>query len=304
MRRALVLGAGGVLGAAWETGALCRLADEGLDRWDLVVGTSAGSVLAALLAAGIPPQALRDHQRGLPLPGDVAVDWDHDRGTGGPRPVRPALRPGSPSLVAAGLRRPRAQRPLVTLVGLAPRGRGSHAALAAAVEAALGGAAWAPRPVWVCALDYRTGRRVVFGREGAPRARLSEAVAASCSLPGWYAPTVLDGVPYVDGGSLSSTSVGLLAGAGYDEVVVLAPTATAPPSRYDRPRGLEARLERRWRRHVTPFLLREVAAVEAGGTRVRVETPDAADLEAVGGNLMDPRRRLRVLDTALRPRRR
>jgi NTE family protein len=298
--RVLVLGAGGVLGAAWETGVLCRLADEGLDGWDLVVGTSAGSVLAALLAAGLAPQALRDHHRGIPLPGDLAVDWDHDRGTGGPRPQRPALRPGSPSLVLAGLRRPRAQRPLVTLVGLAPRGRGSHAPLAAAVEAALGGAAWAPRPVWVCALEYRTGRRVVFGRPGAPPARLSAAVAASCSLPGWYAPTVVGGVAYVDGGSLSSTSLGLLAGEGYDEAVVLAPTASTA---YDRPRDLAARLERRWRRHVTPFLLREAAAVEASGTRVRLLTPDADDLAAMGANLMDPHRRLRVLDTALRPRR-
>jgi NTE family protein len=77
-----------------------------------------------------------------------------------------------------------------------------------------------PRP-WVVAVDYETGRRVVFGRDsfaarraGGPRivrsAALADAVTASCSIPGWYAPTVIDGVRYVDGGVASNASTDLL----------------------------------------------------------------------------------------------
>ena len=71
---------------------------------------------------------------------------------------------------------------------------------------------WAPREgVWVVAMDYDSGRRVAFGREGAPPARLDEAVTASCAIPGWYAPVLIDGRRYVDGGTLSATSADLLA---------------------------------------------------------------------------------------------
>ena len=283
-RVALVLGAGGALGAAWEVGVLCALAGTGLDvaAAELLLGTSAGSVVAALLACGATPDELRRREWG----GGLAPA----------RPVRPALRPGSPSLVRRGVLRPRSQRPLVTLVGLAPRGRGSHARLAAALDAELGAGPW-PDALRVAALDYATGRRVVFGSAGAPPARVGEAVAASCSLPGWYAPTRLGGVDYVDGGSYSSTSAGLLAGLGLDEALVLAPTCSVS---YDNPRGAAERLERRWRRHVTPFTLREVAAVESSGTRVRLYCPGPEDLAAMGANLMNPARRLEVLETALR----
>ena len=101
----------------------------------------------------------------------------------------------------------------------------------------------------------------------------------------------------MDGGSYSSTSVGLLAGLGLDEVLVLAPTCSVS---FDRPGTLPERLERRWRRHVTAFTLREVAAVRATGTRVRLLCPGPEDLAAMGANLMDPARRVRVLETALR----
>lgn len=189
-------------------------------------------------------------------------------------------------------------RPLVTLVGLLPRGRGSLEPLARAVRSVVPAGEWAPREgVWVVAVDYGSGARTVFGREGAPPAGLAEAVTASCAIPGWYAPVVVGGREYVDGGSHSPASVDLLAGLGLDEVVVLAPTASLHP---DSPTSVPARLERRWRRRVTAGLLREVAAVEASGTRVTLLTPGPEDLAAMGVNLMDPARRLDVLATSLR----
>ena len=69
-RRGLVLGGGGVLGAAWMVGALRALEDElGVDLRDVecLVGTSAGSVLAGLLGAGVAVADLVAHQLGQPV---------------------------------------------------------------------------------------------------------------------------------------------------------------------------------------------------------------------------------------------
>ena len=301
MRRGIVLGAGGVLGAAWQVGSLVALVEEaGIDpqHAQVLLGTSAGAVNAALLAAGLPPHALLAHHRGDPLEEYPYVDYDHDAATGSARPPRPTLRAGSPSLLRRGALRPGRMRPLVTFAGLLPRGRGSHDALRAAIRAVLGDREWPEDGrLRVVALDYATGERVVFGTPGAPRASAADAVAASCSIPGWYTPVMIDGREYIDGGPRSSTSVDLLADDGLDEVVVLAPTASL---RYDRPRDLASRLERRWRRHVTALLARDVRRLQATGVRVRVLTPGPSDLAVIGGNLMDPEPRLRVLETSLR----
>ena len=105
-------------------------------------------------------------------------------------------------------------------------------------------------------MDYDSGRRVAFGRAGAPAAELAEAVMASCAIPGWYAPVLIGGRRYIDGGTCSSTSVDLLAGRDLDEVYVLAPMATFV---HDHPRRVAARLERRLRRQVTRRVLHEAA---------------------------------------------
>jgi NTE family protein len=156
---------------------------------------------------------------------------------------------------------------------------------------------WASGRTWIVAVDFDTGRRVMFGRPGAPRVPLADAVVASCSIPGWYEPAVIDGRRYVDGGVRSSTSLQSLAQAGLDEVYVLAPMASLLP---DRPSRAAERLERRVRRMITRSLLREAAVLRARGTRVTVLTPGPEDLAAMGANVMDPRRRQPVLDISLR----
>jgi NTE family protein len=160
------------------------------------------------------------------------------------------------------------------------------------------GQSWAPHPsVWVVAMDYDSGKRVAFGRAGAPPARIDEAVMASCAIPGWYAPITIGGRRYVDGGACSSTSVDLFAGQGLDEVFVVAPMVSFA---YDAPAGMAARLERRVRRAITRRLLREAEKVQAAGTRVTMLGPGPEDLEAIGGNLMDASRRDAVLEVSLR----
>jgi len=299
-RRGVVLGAGGVLGASWMIGALRALHDvEGVDprQAEVLVGTSAGSVLAGLLAAGVGVDTLVNHQRGVLVEGDPRLHYDYDGDTA--VPPRPRLGIGSRSLLARSARHPRQVPTLAPLYALLPAGRASIGRVGDVVRAARGGSdSWPRRPAcWVTAMDYDTGRRVVFGRAGAPRPGLPAAVMASCAIPGWYAPIVIDGRRYVDGGTCSATSLDLLAGRGLDEVYVLSPMASVAP---DQPTSVMARVERRWRRRVTRLLHRDVERVRAGGTNVTLLTPGPEDLAAIGANLMNPGRRDHVLETALR----
>jgi len=300
-RRGLVLGGGGVLGAAWMIGALSALSDS-LD-WDprdaeIVVGTSAGSVLAAMLGCGLGVDTLVNHQRGVLAPGDPKIDFDHDTASGGALPPRPQLRIGSRALLARSVLHPRRVPVLATLAGLAPRGRGTLTAVGDLVSAVNTDGRWPEHPAtWMIAMDYDTGRRVPFGRPGQPAATMAEAVMASCSIPGWYQPLLIDGRRYVDGGALSPTSLDLLADAGLDEVFVLAPMISFD---YDEPPTVVGRVERRFRRLMTKKVLREAGKVRRRGSTVTLLGPGREDLEAIGVNLMDHRRRSAVLDTSLR----
>jgi NTE family protein len=118
---------------------------------------------------------------------------------------------------------------------------------------------------------------------------------ASCAVPAWYSPVRIGPVPYIDGGVCSPCNADLLAGADLDEVFVLAPMASVE---LDSPRSPLAWLERRFRRSVTKRLHRELGRLESRGTRVTLLTPNAADLAAMGVNMMDGARREEVLRTA------
>ncbi|MGN6597802.1 MAG: patatin-like phospholipase family protein [Actinomycetes bacterium] len=302
-RRGLVLGGGGVLGAAWMSGALSALEEEtGFEprAADVIVGTSAGSVLAALIGAGLSTADLRTHQlTGTLDSGPLAeVAWDYDHDAGASRPPLPRPAPGSLGLVARNVHRLHRMPPTAVLTAFVPRGRGSLDRVSALAAALKGEDGWSPHPAcWVVAMDYVTGRRVVFGREGAPEAPLSLAVPASCAIPGWYSPVEIAGHPYVDGGACSPTSADLLAGLGLDEVVILAPTVSFA---LDSPSAVLTRLERRWRRRVTRRCLHEARKLLAAGTDVTVIGPGPEDLEQIGGNVMDAARRRAVLLTAER----
>lgn len=305
-RRGLVLGAGGVLGLAWAVGALSALEQqEGFDCRDMemIVGTSAGSITAALLGCGVPVEVMLRHQSGMPAPGDPVIDYDEEADSSGPLPPMPAFALGSPSLLAHTARHPLTVTPLAALSSVVPRGRGTLEPIAAILSGVLRGAGqpldgWATHPsTWIVSMDYDSGKRIAFGRDGAPPAALPAAVTASCAIPGWYAPIEIGGRRYVDGGACSSTSLDLLAGHGLDEVFVIAPMVSFA---YDTPSGVAARLERRVRRAITRRLLREAEKVQVGGTRVTMLGPGPDDLEAIGANLMDASRRDLVLSTALR----
>ncbi len=308
-RIGLVLGAGGVLGAAWMTGALAGLQDRlpgAAADVDLVVGTSAGSVLAAALRCGASIEEMVAWQYGdaSGALGESAVLAAKD----GPLPPLPHLRLGSLPLARAALLRPHKVPPWVGASGWLPHGRGQHAALRSLVGALhwrhqqhpFRGAApshWVDGHTWVAAMDYDSGRHVLFGRQDAPHASLPDAVVASCSIPGWYSPAVIGGRRYVDGGIRSSTSLRALSGTNVHEVYVLAPMASTEP---DHPLQPHLQIERRLRQLLTHLLVRQAKALSAEGKRVTIVTPGPRDLAVMGANLMDPRRRQGVLEVSLR----
>ena len=301
-RRGLVLGAGGVLGAAWSVGAMCALEESvGLDlrTCDHIMGTSAGAVLAALLGSGVSPDELRDHQLGRRVRGRLGqLAWDYDNSTGGALPPLPKFGVGSAALVRNNAWRLRRLPPTAVLSALLPVGRGSLNELGELVAAIAPGGRWARHPgVWIVAMDYETGRRVPFGRPGEPTASLVEAVTASCAIPAWYSPVPIDGHRYVDGGACSATSVDLFAGLGLDEVYVLAPLVSLE---MDHPRSLLVRMERRWRSVVTRRCLHEIDKLQADRTKVTLLAPGPEDLQEIGGNVMQTSRRIAVLETSLR----
>jgi NTE family protein len=305
----LVLGAGGVLGAAWMTGALACLQDRlpyALDDVDVIVGTSAGSVLAAALRCGTSV--------------DEMVAWQHGEVTGTlrkaaalaandrPLPPLPHLRFGSLPLARAALLTPHRVPPWVGASAFLPHGRGRHVGLRSLADTLHRryhhhahpdepAPVWVDRETWIAAVDYDTGQRVLFGREGAPRASLSDAVVASCSIPGWHEPQIIDDRRYVDGGVRSVTSLSVLSGTDLHEVYVLAPMASIE---IDHPLQTYLRIETPLRHVITRTLLRQARALAAQGKRVTVLTPGPKDLAAMGINLMDPKRRRAVLETSFR----
>lgn len=303
-RRGLVLGGGGVLGGTWAVGALAAMEQEyGFTAGDVdvIVGTSAGSVLAALLGAGVTvPQLQQHYAEEVVTDGPLAgYDFDPVRATGGHRPAMPRfLLPGSPKLIGSTLRRI-GQLPATTVLsGFMPEGGRTLERVGHLIDAVTPMGQWSPHPgVWVVAMDYDDGKRVVFGRAGSPVVPLSDAVMASCSIPGWFAPVHIGDHTYVDGGAVSATSIDVVAHAGLDEVYVVAPMVSFS---MDEPSGVGHRLERRWREEVTKMAQREADIVRESGVAVRMVGPGPEDLVAIGANLMDGTRIRFVLETSLR----
>jgi NTE family protein len=292
-----------MLGAAWMVGALCAIREQrGIEEsdWDYIVGTSAGSLIGALMGAGVTASQMRDHQLGLPVENGLLAGyrWDYDAAVGKSRPGVPRFGPGSIRLMRESVGRLRAMPPTAVLSAFLPEGRGSLDRVRHLVEAVVPPGEWAPHPgLWVVAMDYERGDRVAFGSPGAPPASLAEAVMASCAIPAWYSPVTINGRRYVDGGACSSTSADLLAGLGLDEIYVVAPMVSFS---HDTPQEMLTRLERRWRVQVTKRCLSEATKVHDEGTAVTVLGPGAADLEVMGSNLMEAGRREAVLRTSLR----
>ncbi len=304
-RVGLALGAGGVLGGAWLVGGLRGLrAELGWEPAEAhhLLGTSAGAMMAGLLAAGVTsdrllPEAARrvkdvteldPEQEWLLL--EVAAEATYRL----QQVLRPV--PGSLGLCWSGLRQPGLWTPMRLLSGLAPAGAVSTAPLQRTIRRVQGGAGWpAGRRCWIVACDYVSGRRVVFGGEGVPEAELSEAVAASCAIPGFFEPVRIGGRLYVDGGVGSLANVDLMAGQGLDLVICLNPMSSRVPTRSWSPLD---RLSRAFARLAAWQLRQEAARVRRYGTPVVLLEPTDDDLALMGSNWMNAKKSLEVAQLA------
>jgi NTE family protein len=306
-RVGLVLGAGGVLGAAWLAGALEAIAAQ--SGWDpgsadRVVGTSAGSIVGALLACGVPPWLMVAHSAGEELDGlrdadgrPVAISGHWNGASFRVHRGVPALWPGSWRLALGSLARPYRYSPAALLAGVLPDGPLSTEPIRETVHSACP-RGWAPHPgLWAVAVDDASGGRVAFGRTGAPAAELADAVAASCAIPGFYRSVRIGDRRYVDGGVRSTSNLDLLAGEGLDLVICLNPTSSL---HVGDPRTLGERMALVLRQASGRQLSAEAATLRDAGTQVVLIQPTVHDLDVIGTNLMSRARRHAVLEAAVR----
>ncbi|HEY6623800.1 MAG TPA: patatin-like phospholipase family protein [Acidimicrobiales bacterium] len=251
--RALVLGGGGVAGIAWEIGVLTGLADSGVDATgaDLVVGTSAGSTVAAQVTGNLSLEDLFARQvdparspAELAAPSSLAdleqFFAEAVAATSSAMELRVAV--GAMALTTDTV--PEEER-LKIIAGRLP----SHT--------------WPDRPVRIVAVDALTGEERVFDEGGT--VPMVDAVAASSAVPGVWPPVTVDGRRYIDGGFRSVLNADLA--EGYDSVLILAPIDELLPVTSDVSGGMD-RLR--------------------AGSRVQFVRPDEASVTAFGPDLLDP----------------
>ncbi|GAB3142085.1 patatin-like phospholipase family protein [Microbispora hainanensis] len=205
--RALVLGGGGPTGIAWEAGVLAGLAEQGIDvrDADLVVGTSAGAVVGAQIAAGLHPEQLMEAQL-APANGERLVK---PTAMGVMRLIWSLKRSKSPQ--EFGIRMGRIARTAVT----APEEE-----RLAEIGRRLGEVRdWPKTRFLVPAVDADSGEPAIFDAESG--VDLVHAVAAGTAAPGIRPPASIGGRTYIDGGMRSPGNVDLA--AGHDRVIVIAP---------------------------------------------------------------------------------
>ena len=197
----LVLGAGGVVGQAYHAGVLAALEHD--CGWDprtakVIVGTSAGSITGTLLRANVPASELAAWTVRAPLTTEGRV-LHQMLGTEIPEfePFRLMhllrLAPNLPGweLLRNVAIRPWNLRPMVAALALLAPGRFDIATRLAMLQE-VEGQTWPERDLWICAVRRSDGRRVVFGRPGSPDVPLHLAIAASCAVPGYFAPVKID----------------------------------------------------------------------------------------------------------------
>jgi NTE family protein len=256
-----------VIGEAWMTGLLAGIEDEsGADLRDVeaFVGTSAGAIVATRLSAGQSPR--RPSRPATP----VASEAEADEAVG---LLRTAARWGwaatSPlAPVATALSAPGGALVRSALLARAPDTGRTLTRLHREIERS--GARFDGR-LRVCCVDKSSGRRVVFGAPGAPRASVADAVTASCAIPWVFAPVRIGGREYVDGGVWSVTNLDAAPARRETEVLCLDPTAS-----------LRTPVRQAFRVAISV----ELQILRRRGARVRHIGPDAEAAEAMGTDFM------------------
>jgi NTE family protein len=270
--RALVLGGGGPVGIAWESGLIAGFARGGVDlgRADFTMGTSAGSFVGARLAMGADAATLAD-----PILAEAARPASPGRTGAGRAPADLSKLMSLMGEAQGGLRNPAAARADIGAYALAAETM-SEADFIASFGHSFAGLpdnAWPERGFACTAVDAETGGFQFWTKDSG--VGVTRAVASSCSVPGIYPPVTLGGRRYIDGGMRSSTNADMA--AGYDLVIVVAVRLGAAGG---------AMMER-----IAARFDDEIESLKEGGSSVVTIVPDDASIEAFGPNLMDFRRR-------------
>lgn len=304
-RIGLVLGGGGVGGLAFHAGVLFALhLDLGWDARDadVIVGTSAGSIVGGLLRAGVSPEDLAAWASdAAPTPGGRRFRSLMKRSDRLPKSSPRFPMPTLPGRVALELLAHPTQAGSAA-VTLLPHGLADQTARIAVMDRLL--ADWPSRPLLISAVRVGDGRLTWFGRSGdAPHTgpgvlidddgsepvTPAQAIAASCAIPVLSRPVRLGRHRYVDGGVRSPTNADVLASQQLDLVIVLSPMGHEPRSRRSSPA----------RRLAQRRLSGEVRVLRAHGVEVQVVSPNPATIQAMGWNLLQRKNTGAVMRGAL-----
>lgn len=256
MTEALVLGGGGVGGIAWMTGLLAGLAETGQDftAVDLLVGTSAGSTVAAQLGSGVGLEDLYGQQvEAGRQTAEIMVNFDRERRLA----EIGAVIQGAATIVEMQRAVGKFALQATTVPERERRG---------VIESRLPSHEWPVRTLKIIAVDAETGAPRVFDK--ASGVTLVDAVTASCAVPGVWPPATIDRRRYVDGSVRSSSNADYAAGAS--RVLVIVPLGTVEP--FPREKSLAQAVEE----------------LRSGGADVAIIEPDEASREAIGANPLDP----------------
>lgn len=257
--RALVLGGGGVAGIAWTTGLLFGLSEQSVDlrTAEMIVGTSAGSAVAAQLGSGLSLKHLFERQ----------VE---------PSQQTREIAPGAHlfelferALLTANNSRDRAEQ--IRHIGRwalkAPTV--TETERRTVIEQRLPSHAWTNGMLLIVAVDAETGETKIFDRLSGTN--LVDAVSASCAVPGIWPPVTINGRRYMDGGARSSDNADLA--LGYARTVIVSPMGTARPE-------------------ITGDTLeQQVETLQSAGGKTYVVEPDEASKRAIGLNPLAPETR-------------
>jgi NTE family protein len=290
MRFGLVLGAGGVVGMSYHAGVLHALAQESdLDPGsaDLIVGTSAGSVMGGLLRSGWTAAdcwAFAHEEHPVVSELDDQERRRRERAMFSARRETPAAVArrlvGSSYVLARSAMRGPAPRVPGFLAKRFPAGLFRNAETRDRLAEVLP-EAWPDRDLWTVAVDIGTGRRVVFGRSGSPEVSLRTGVLSSCAIPGIYPPVRVGRRLLVDGGAHSSTHLDLASSARCDLIIGVAPMAFDPVDAPGRARRLAREVP-------TRALAREARRGRADGATVLLVRPTAGEVRLHGRDMMRP----------------
>src|SRR5881227_3692171 len=201
-KRALVFGGGGVAGVAWELGILLGLYDKGVNvrDADIIIGTSAGSVVGAQIASGTDLESLFTSQlTPVEQTKERKVEFDPVQMM---EAFRQAVEGAGPDIKAI---RARIGAYALTAPTI------PEAERRAIIETRLPVHTWPLQRLLIVAVDTETGEEYIMDRTSG--VSLVDAVSASCAVPGIWPPVTIAGRRYMDGGVRSATNADLARGS-------------------------------------------------------------------------------------------